>query len=105
MPRGEICRGIGDHLVHRRHVLIPFFPVAPILVGDFPLLFRRVLAKLKPFQLLFLAEMKPEFDDYRAPAFQLLLELIDLLIGPLPLLIGGESLDALHHQPPRPGAV
>ena len=49
--------------------------------------------------------MDPEFQNHRAPIGQLGLELVDLVVGPLPVVLGAEALDPFHHHPAVPAAV
>ena len=71
MPGGEIGGCISDHIVHGCFILVPFFPVAPVLIRDLPLLGRISLTGVEALQLLVIRNVDPEFDDYRAPVIEL----------------------------------
>ena len=105
MPGGVFGAGLGQHLVHGHLVLGPLLPVAPVLVGDLPLLLGGVLALGEAGQLGVLVDVDPEFDHHRAPVGQIALEFVDLVVGPLPVLLAAEALQPLHHHPAVPGAV
>src|ERR1035441_4986811 len=47
----------------------------------------------------------PELRQDDPKIFQLALEGVDLFVGALPFLLGGEALDALHQHAAVPGAV
>ena len=46
-----MCAGLLEHFIHGFLIGVPFFPVAPILLGDLPLFGRVPLPVLKPLQL------------------------------------------------------
>ena len=53
--------GAEKHFVHGLLIGRPFFSIALVFIGDFPLLFGRVLAFMEAAQLLFGRYVKPEF--------------------------------------------
>ena len=87
VPRRELGRCLLDHLIDRGLVLVPLLAVAPVLIGDLPLLLRICLALLEALELRLLVDLDPELDDDCAPVGELLLELIDLVICSLPVVL------------------
>src|SRR5204863_5919864 len=83
----------------------PLLPVAPVLVGELPRLERVVLAAVEALELLLLGDVHPELDEDRALGGLDALEVVDLVIRPLPLLAGREALDALDEHPAVPRAI
>ena len=74
-------RSLFQHFFYRHLILIPFFPVAPILIRYLPALLRSVLPVLKSRKLRLLVYLDPELYYYRAPVLKLPLELIYLIVG------------------------
>ena len=56
-----------QHLFDSDLVQIPFFPVSPVFIRNFPLLLWRILTICKSGQLCILIYLNPEFYDYCAP--------------------------------------
>ena len=104
-PRSIGGGGAHQHLIDSDLVLIPFLPVAPVLIRDLPLLFRIFLACLKAALLLILIDLHPELHDNSARIRPVLFHIVHLLISPLPLLLRTEALNPLHHDPAVPGPV
>src|SRR3954453_18438851 len=103
---GRVGRaGPVDHVVDGRLVLAPLLAVAPILRRDLEPLELRPLALLEAPELLVLADGEPELDHDDAGAVELLLEVVDLAVGPQPLGRAGEALHPLDQDPAVPGAV
>src|SRR3954451_4565097 len=103
---GRVGRaGPVDHVVDGRLVLAPPLAVAPVLRRDLEPLELRPLALLEAPELLVLADGEPELDHDDAGLRELLLEVVDLAVGPQPLGRAGEALHALDQDPPVPGAV
>src|SRR3954469_12613635 len=103
---GRVGRaGPVDHVVDRRLVLAPPLAVAPVLRRDLEPLQLRPLALLEAPELLVLADGEPELDHDDAGAVELLLEVVDLAVGPQPLSRAGEALHPLDQDPAVPGAV
>src|SRR4029077_1711835 len=86
-------------------VLVGLGAVAPVLLGDLPPAQRVVLADLEPPELLLGTDVQPQLDDDDAFEGVGPLELDDLLVGPTPLLVGRESLDAFDEHAPVPTAI
>ena len=93
------------HLIHSILILIPFFPVAPVLIRYLPSLLRGVLPVLKTRKLRILVYLDPELYYYRAPVLKLPLELIYLIVGSLPVILAAEALKPLDHNPSVPCSV
>src|SRR3990170_6267038 len=104
-PRRKVGAGLEEHVFRGALVIFPLAPVAPVLLGDLPLLVVCVLTFLEAAQLLLLADVHPELEDDRAGFQQLALELIDLAVGALPRSLGTIPLDALDQHAPIPRAV
>ncbi len=64
-----------------------------------------LLAFLEASELLVLAQVEPEFEQYDPVVAKLFLEIADLLVGPLPFVVACELLYSLHQHPPIPGAI
>ena len=79
--------------------------VAPVLVGDLPLLFRRILPQLKAFELRFRIDVDPELENDRAVIGEFFFKLVDLAVGALPVVLAAVALDALDHDAAVPAAV
>jgi hypothetical protein len=94
-----------EHVLERLEVEMPLRAVLPVVVGQLPALERVAFALLEALQLLVLGDVQPELDHDPALLAERALELGDGRIGALPLLAGGEPVDALHEHPPVPGAV
>src|SRR3954466_14339917 len=97
--------GAVDHVVDGLFVLVPPLAVSPVLRRDLEPLELHVLAFLEAPELLVLADGEPELDYDDAGLRELLLEVVDLAVGPQPLGRAGEALHALDQDPPVPGAV
>src|SRR3954447_18541412 len=103
---GRVGRaGPVDHVVDGRLVLAPPLAVAPVLRRDLEPLELRPLALLEAPELLVLADAEPELDHDDAGTVELLLEVVDLAVGPQPLGRAGEPLHPLDQDPAVPGAV
>src|SRR3954452_15908866 len=103
---GRVGRaGPVDHVVDRVLVLVPLLAVAPVLGRDLEPLELDLLALLEAAELLVLADGEPELDHDDAGAVELLLEVVDLAVGPQPLGRAGEALDPLDQDAAVPGAV
>src|SRR5450631_276644 len=105
VPRGEIRGRAVDHVVHRALVLRPLLAVAPVLVGDLEALVGSLLARLEAAQLFRGRDGEPELHHEGARARELLLEVVDLVVGAHPVELGGEALDPLDQHAPVPRAV
>ncbi len=94
--------GQGEHIVEGGSIHVPFFPVAPVFLGDFPLLGSRVLSGGEAAQLLLLVDVQPELTS-TAPK-ETICSSISLIsrVGPLPFVRTAESLDALDQHAPVP---
>ena len=86
-------------------VVVPALAVAPVVRRDLEVLERRLLARVEARELLGLADLQPELADDRAAFGQLLLELVDLVVGALPVGDAAEAFDALDQHAAVPGAV
>src|SRR6185437_13416687 len=104
-PRRVRRVGAVEHVLDRVLVLLALVPIAPVLVGELPLLERVGPPPLEPLELLLFGQVQPELDQDRAVVHQRPLELADLLVGPAPLVLGGEALDPLDQDPAVPGPV
>src|SRR5210317_1998826 len=49
--------------------------------------------------------MNPELDNRGSKMMEILLHLIDLTIGPFPVLFGAKTLNSFHQYPAIPGTV
>ena len=105
MPGSIFRAGLLEHFVHSIFVLIPFVAVTPVFVRDLPLLLRGILPLCEAFQLGILVDLYPELDDHRAPLGQFLLELVDLVISPLPVVGTTEAFQPFYHDATVPGTV
>src|SRR6185312_16804696 len=95
VPRGMVRGGSIDHVVHRPVVLRPLAAVAPVLARDLEALVGRVLARAEALQLLAHRDGEPELRHDRARSRELLLEIVDLVVGAHPVESGAVALDAL----------
>eukprot|EP01026_Neomeris_dumetosa_P053038 TRINITY_DN472_c1_g1_i1.p3 TRINITY_DN472_c1_g1~~TRINITY_DN472_c1_g1_i1.p3 ORF type:complete len:193 (-),score=7.65 TRINITY_DN472_c1_g1_i1:40-618(-) len=102
-PGRHRCRRPVDHVAHCVRVVVPLLPVTPVLRRDFEALETGLLAVLESRQLLFLGDRQPELDHQHAIAVQLPLEIIDLLIGALPIADRAKFLHAFHQDTAIPG--
>ena len=88
----------GQAILICLHIVLPEFPFRDIRKAEFPVLFRLVDTRDKTFALLFLREMKEEFDDARAVGMEMFLQIDDGTIPVVPDLflvayrIGNELL-------------
>src|SRR5690554_6242541 len=89
-------RCVREHLVDGALVVIPALAVAPVLVGELVALVGRSGAGLEASELLVLVVGEEELDHHPAVGQQLLLEVGDVAVGPLPLGPGGEPLVPVH---------
>ena len=85
----------------RRSRTGPIFAVAPVFVGDLERL-NSVSWRLEAAQLFVGGNLEPEFDDHRPCRHQLVLEIVDLGVGPQPVGFGAEALDPLDQYPAVP---
>lgn len=60
---------------------------------------RGVLPALEPLQLSVLVDLYPELQHHRSRVGELPLEFVDLVVSPLPVVLGAEALQPLHHYP------
>src|SRR3954453_12868871 len=97
--------GAPEHLLQRGLVGGALLAVAPVLVGELPALQGILAAPLEALQLLGLGDVQEELGEDQAVVGQHALEVVDLAVGPPPLLLGGEALDALDEHAPVPGAI
>ena len=104
MPRCAVGGRAQHHLVDGVLVLVPPLTVAVVLLSDLVLLVRGLLPGLEARELLLLRDVQPELGDVVPPVDELLFEVVDLVVRPLPLRSLGESFNALHEHPavPRP---
>src|SRR6478752_4413900 len=79
--------------------------IAIVLGGDLVLLPGFALAVLKAPQLLFRADLQPEFVQHDAVERQLMLEVVDLLVRAPPILFTGKALDAFDQDSAVPAAI
>src|SRR5438309_2327076 len=79
----------------RLRVLLLLLPVAPVLIGQLPTLERIALAALEAAELLLLRDVQEELDQDHPLEHERALEADDLVVGALPLLLGGEALHSL----------
>ena len=105
MPGSIFRTGLLEHFVHSVFILVPFIAVTPVFVRDLPLLLRGILPFCEAFQLGILVDLHPEFDDHRTPLGQFLLELVDLIISPLPVVSTTEAFQPFYHDTAIPGTV
>ena len=105
VPGGQRAVGQAQHVVDRLGVLGPLLAVAPVLLGQLPGLERVVPAAFEAAQLLLVREVHPELDHDHALFGQGVFEVVDLVVGPAPLLLGGQLLHPLDQDPAVPAAV
>lgn len=96
MPGGVSRTRLLQHLIDRLLIDIPFLPVPPVLICDFPLFFRRILPHGKAFKLRVFINVNPEFDDDRSPVKEVLFKFVDLIIGTLPVIFTAEAFQTLY---------
>ena len=77
----------------------------PVVGRQLPTLQRVVATALEPFELLVLRDVHPELDHDNAFEAERTLELRDLVVGPVPLLVRREPVDALDEHPSVPRAI
>lgn len=94
-----------QHFIDSNFVLIPLFTVAPIFIGNLPLLVWILLTFLKTSKLCILVNLNPEFQDDSAPIGELLFKFIDFGVCTLPVIFLAEAFQTLYHHPSIPGAV
>src|SRR5258708_21534169 len=104
-PRCVLGAGAIDHVAYGLFVRVPFLAVAPIVRRDLEAFEGGLLARLEPSQLLGLADLQPELDDYRAVLHEPFLEIVDLLVGTHPDVRRAQFLHAFDQHPPVPEAV
>ena len=105
MPGSIFRAGLLEHFVHSVFILVPFVAVTPVFICDLPLLLRGILPLCEAFQLGILVDLYPELNDHRAPLGQFLLELVDLVICPLPVVSTAEAFQPFYHDASVPGTV
>ena len=105
MPRRVAGARTRHHVVSSYLILVPLLAIASILVRQLVLFICRLRTRLETPELLVPADLQPELEDQDAGGHELLLEGVDLGEGASPLAGCAESLDALHEDPPVPGAV
>src|ERR1019366_3560626 len=100
-------RGAGpvDQVADRPLVGVPLLAIAPVVRGDLEPLERRLLARLEPGELLFLADREPELHDDDAPAREGVFEVDDLAVSAHPVGFRGEALDPLDEHTPVPASI
>ena len=105
VPRRQRSVGQAQHVRDGGVVLRPLLPVAPVLRRELPRLEGIVAAALETAQLLLVRHVHPELDDDHSFFGQAVLEVVDLLIRPAPLDLGGQVLDPFDEDPAVPTAV
>src|SRR4051812_3582619 len=91
-PRHELGRRALDHVRGGLLVVAPALAVAPVVRRDLEALERRLLPFLEALQLLVARDLQPELADHDAADDELLLELVDLVVGAQPLRRRAEPL-------------
>src|SRR3954451_7180704 len=87
VPGGaRLDAGPGDHLLHGLVIGAALVAVSPVLVGQFPALQRVVPAPLEALELLVGRDVDPELDQHHPLVRQAALEVVDLAVGPVPLV-------------------
>src|SRR5262249_26790972 len=95
----------GEHVINGDFVFRPLAPIAPVVFGDLPPLVRIALALVEPAQLFVFGNVKEELDDRNAVGREHSLELVDFVVGALPLVLLGDVLDALDQYSAVPAAI
>jgi len=95
MPGREAGRGAVDHVAGGFGIVVPFQPVAPIVIGELELLVGNLLALLEAGKLFLPADRQPELDDDGSGIRELSLELVDFVVGARP---GGLAAKALNRS-------
>src|SRR6202040_3225029 len=104
-PPRDLGGGTIDHVADGDFVLIPLFAIAPVFGGNLEALECRVLPRPEASQLLRLADLQPELDDYRVAGGELFLELVDLVVGTHPLVDRAITFHPLDQHPTVPGEI
>src|SRR4051812_13868596 len=93
-PRRDIRAAVRDHVLDRSLIGGPLLPIPPVLCRDLVLLVSDGLPLLEATQLLLLADVQPEFVHDNPLLAHLLLEFVNLMVSPRPVLHGREAFDA-----------
>ena len=83
MPRRMLSAGRGQAVLISLLVMLPVFPLVNVREAEFPVLVRLINTFEKSLSLLFLRQVQEKFDDPRAIAMEVLLQIHD---GAIPLL-------------------
>ena len=105
VPGGQPAAGETQHVGDGLVVLRAFLAVAPVLGRQLPGLERIVPPALEAAELFLVGHVHPEFDHDHALFGQRVLEVVDLVIGPAPLHLGGQVLHALDQHAAVPAAI
>ena len=108
---GIKCQGARGVLREREHVAhgdlvgAPFAAVAPVLGVDLVPLVVGLLAVAEAAELLVLADVQPELQHDDAVLGELRFEVVDLGVGPPPLVLARKTLEALDQHAAVPRAI
>src|SRR5574338_258475 len=104
-PGRNFGAGAVHHVAHRMLVVGGPLPVAPVLGGDLEALVGLGLPLMEAGELLVGADGQPELHHQPPSPHHLVLEIVDLGIGPHPVGLRAKALDPLHQHPTVPGSV
>ena len=104
-PRCLGTVGAGHGVFHGDAVVVPFFAVAPVFVGEFVPLVGGLGAVFEALELFLGTDVQPELAHHRTVIHQLRLEVVDLVECTLPLVAPAKRFDPLHEDAAIPAPV